>query len=121
MNSCAIIPQVRDNNGNIRDSKLFKDLLSLTKNNRSIAKKLYGISKNPKFLNDYKAELSFDDANEVTIESFIKLNLEGMIPPENIYDEITKGYKHINKESIEDNTENFFKLVNESIDFNNSS
>ena len=121
MNSCAIIPQVRDNNGNIRDSKLFKDLLSLTKNNRSIAKKLYGISKNPKFLNDYKAELSFDDANEVTIESFIKLNLEGMIPPENIYDEITKGYKHINKESIEDNTENFFKLVNESIDFNNKS
>ena len=67
MNSCAIIPQVRDNNGNIRDSKLFKDLLSLTKNNRSISKKLYGISKNPKFLNDYKAELSFDDANEVTI------------------------------------------------------
>ena len=50
MNSCAIIPQVRDNNGNIRDSKLYKDLLHYTSNNRSLTKQNYAVGTNKEFL-----------------------------------------------------------------------
>lgn len=121
MNSCAIIPQVRDNNGNIRDSKLFKDLLSLTKNNRAIAKKLYSITKNSAFLNNFKDKLTFDDANEVTLESLLKLNLEGMVPPENIFEEIVKGFPNINKGPFLDSTENYNLLINDAINFNKTS
>ena len=119
--SCAIIPRVRDNNGNVRDSKLFIDLLSLTKGNRSIAKRLYGITKNAAFLNDFKGKLEFDDANEVTLESLIKLNFEGMVPPENIFEEIVKGYPNMNKGPFLDDTKNYNLLIEEAIKFNNES
>lgn len=119
--SCAIIPRVRDNNGNVRDSKLFIDLLSLTKGNRSIAKRLYGITKNTAFLNDFKNKLEFDDANEVTLESLIKLNFEGMVPPENIFEEIVKGYPNMNKGPFLDDTKNYNLLIEEAIKFNNES
>ena len=48
--SCSIIPQVRDKEGNLKDSKLFKDLLSFTSNNRAQAKRLYQITKSQEFI-----------------------------------------------------------------------
>lgn len=46
MNSCSIIPQVKNYEGDLVDSILFKDLLDKTKNNRDLAKKVYKASQN---------------------------------------------------------------------------
>ena len=43
-NSCSIIPRVKDREGNIVDSRLFKSLLSYS-NNRADAVRLYLITK----------------------------------------------------------------------------
>ena len=34
-NSCSIIPKVKGNDGSIKDSRLFKDLLSFSNNDRN--------------------------------------------------------------------------------------
>lgn len=69
--SCSIIPKVTDKNGNKVDSRLFKDLLSYTNNNRVEATKLYLITKNDKFIHDWGPKLTFDDNNEPSLYSII--------------------------------------------------
>ena len=49
---CAIIPAVKDKTGEIKDSKLFKDLLDHTNNNREKTKDIYYRVTNEKFVSD---------------------------------------------------------------------
>ena len=74
--NCAIIPKVKNKKGQLVDSKLFKDLLSFTSNNRSEAIRIYLITKNDSFIKDWNPRLTLDDNNEPTIKSLLdKTNL----------------------------------------------
>ena len=77
--SCAIIPKVLNNKTKqVEDSKLFKDLLSLT--TREEAVRIYLITKSAKFQTDFTPKLKLDDRGEPTIPSLLKnTNLRNVI------------------------------------------
>lgn len=64
MNSCSIIPQIRNKEGELVDSKLFTDLLSITNNNRDEAKRIYTLTKSDNFKEWFKNSKIVDDNNE---------------------------------------------------------
>ena len=91
--SCAIIPKVKNRNGQVVDSKLFKDLLSFTSNNRSEATRLYLITKADSFIRDWVPRLALDENNEPTLRSLLKqTNLSKVIPE-------TKVLERLNREN----------------------
>ena len=47
---CSIYAHCTNSKGEVVESRLFKDLLHYTSNNRELAKEYYGIGINPKFL-----------------------------------------------------------------------
>lgn len=124
MKSCAVIPQVRGKNGEIKDSRLFKDLLSFTNNNRNQTNRIYYITKNPKFQSDYSDVLSYDDSGEVTMKSLLKLDLSSFIEDSEIIDKISKDYGFYEKGKPiikDDTTENYNTSVEQAMSFNSSS
>lgn len=124
MKSCAIIPQIKGKDGNVKDSKLFKDLLSFTNNNRKQTNRIYYITKNPKFQSDYSETLKYDDLGEVTMDSLLKLNLSSLIENNKILKKVSEGYGFYedgNPVIIDDTTENYNNLVSKAISFNISS
>lgn len=123
MKSCAIIPQMKGKDGNVKDSKLFKDLLSFTNNNRKQTNRIYYITKNPKFQSDYSETLKYDDLGEVTMDSLLKLNLSSLIENNKILKKVSEGYGFYEGENpviIDDTTENYNNLVGKAISFHNS-
>lgn len=122
--SCAIIPQVRGKDGKVKDSKLFKDLLSFTDNNRNLVYNIYYRAINPDFINSFK-NIKLDDAGEPTIQSLIKNGLKDFIEEKDILFKISSDYKFLDKEgnSIKksDTTENYTSMVEQAIDFNQHS
>lgn len=74
--SCTILAYVRNSKGEMVESKLFKDLLHYTSNNRQIAKEYYAVGTNEEFLSkvrdneDYKV----DENGEITFDSLRKLS-----------------------------------------------
>lgn len=124
MESCAIIPQVIGKNGEIKDSRLFDDLLSFTNNDKILTNRLYYITKNPKFKSDYSDVLEYDDSGEVTIKSLIKLNVSDFIEDSKIIENISNKYNFYKEGApiiTEDTTENYNDAVEKAIDFNTSS
>lgn len=73
--SCSILAHVRNSKGEVVESKLFKDLLHYTSNNREISKKYYKVGTSELFLSkvrdrkDYKT----DENGEITFESLNKI------------------------------------------------
>ena len=61
--NCAIIPQVRNNRDQVVDSRLFKDLLAYTGNNRTEATRLYLITKSSEFIKGWNPRLTLDENN----------------------------------------------------------
>ena len=59
--SCAIIPKVKNKNGELVDSKLFKSLLKYTNNDRTESNRIYLITKSNKFINEWVPKLTLDD------------------------------------------------------------
>ena len=92
MKSCAVIPQIKGKDGNVKDSKLFNDLLSFTNNNREQTNRLYYITKNPKFQSDYSDILKYDDLGEVTMNSLLKLDLSSMLEESNLKRKVSEDY-----------------------------
>ena len=125
--SCAIIPQVRNRRGEIVDSKLFKDLLSFTSNNRSEAVKLYQITKSQEFIRQTDSKLSFDENGEPTMKSlFDNTTIDSYISEQQVMDKLNKDIGHYKKGSrslnyVPDTTSNFDSLVERAIKFNNES
>lgn len=70
--SCKLIPSVKNKNGEFVDSKLFKDLLSFTKNNRSLTIRLYKTIISARFKSDFFNKIDIDDNNEPTLSSVLK-------------------------------------------------
>lgn len=124
MKSCAIIPQVRDKDGSIKDSRLFKDLLFFTNNNRKQTNRIYYRTKNPQFQSNYSDILKYDDAGEVTMKSLFKLDLSSFIEDSELIEKITKNYgfyKDGKPVVKDDTTENYNLSVEQAISFNSSS
>ena len=69
--SCTLLAHVRRPNGEIVESRLFKDLLHYTSDNRKLSKKYYAIGTNQKFLDEVRdSELYKEDENgEITFSS----------------------------------------------------
>ena len=124
MNNCAIIPRVKNKKGEITSSKLFIDLLEFTNNDRARTIEIYGITKNPDFIFDFKDKLKFDDNNEPTIGSLIKYaGLSKYIPEREVLDNLNKKIGHYMKGDkslhlVPFTKDNYDKLVDKAIEFN---
>lgn len=68
--SCVLIPRVKTPTGEMKDSKLFKDLLSFTNRDRNAAVRIYAALKDKSNLEGRKLE--YDDNGEPTVESILK-------------------------------------------------
>ena len=88
MASCCWKPKVKNQNGELVESKLFNDLLSFTQN-RQKSKEYYVIGKNQEFLNEVSEDAKFDENGEITFNSLRKkANLD--IEEEKIIDKLNK-------------------------------
>lgn len=125
--NCAIIPQVKNKKGQIVDSRLFKDLLSYTDNNRAETVRIYTITKNPEFIKKWTGRLALDDNNEPTLRSLLKqTNLSQIIPESKVLEKLNReiGYykKGMDRPALWiDNDENYLKLTRKAIAFNQNS
>lgn len=125
--NCAIIPQVRNNKGQIVDSKLFKGLLAYTGNNRSEATRLYLITKSSEFIKNWNPRLTLDENNEPTLRSLLqKTNLSDVIPESKVLERLNReiGYykRGMDRPALwVNNDENYQKLLQKAISFNQTS
>ena len=125
--SCAIIPKVKNRNGQVVDSKLFKDLLSFTSNNRSETARLYLITKSSQFIKDWQPRLTLDENNEPTLRSLLKqTNFSKVIPETKVLERLNReiGYykKGMDRPALwVNNDENYQKLKQKAIAFNQNS
>ena len=125
--SCAIIPKVKNRNGQVVDSKLFKDLLSFTSNNRSETARLYLITKSSQFIKDWQPRLTLDENNEPTLRSLLKqTNISKVIPETKVLERLNRevGYykKGMDRPALwVNNDENYQKLKQRAIAFNQNS
>ena len=125
--NCAIIPQVRNNKGQVVDSKLFKGLLAYTGNNRSEATRLYLITKSSEFIKNWNPRLTLDENNEPTLRSLLqKTNISDVIPESKVLERLNReiGYykRGMNEPALwVNNDENYQKLLQKAISFNQNS
>lgn len=125
--NCAIIPQVRNDKGQIVDSKLFKGLLAYTGNNRSEATRLYLITKSSEFIKNWNSKLTLDENNEPTINSLLKkTNFSDVIPESKVLEKLNRdiGYykRGMNRPALWiNNDENYQTLLQKAISFNQTS
>lgn len=125
--NCAIIPQVRNNKGQVVDSKLFKGLLAYTGNNRSEAIRLYLITKSSEFIKNWNPRLTLDENNEPTLRSLLqKTNLSDVIPESKVLERLNReiGYykRGMDRPALWiNNDENYQKLLQKVISFNQTS
>ena len=125
--NCAIIPKVKNRNGQVVDSKLFKDLLSFTSNNRSETVRLYLITKNDSFIRDWNSKLTLDENNEPTLRSLLqKTNFSNIIPESKVLERLNReiGYYYRGTDRpalLVNNDENYQKLLQKAISFNQTS
>lgn len=125
--NCAIIPQVRNNKGQVVDSKLFKGLLAYTGNNRSEATRLYLITKSSEFIKNWNPRLTLDENNEPTLRSLLqKTNISDVIPESKVLERLNReiGYykRGMDRPALwVNNDENYQKLLQKAISFNQTS
>lgn len=69
-NSCAYRPKVRNNQGELVDSRFFDSLLSIFPKDRDSVKKHYFVGTNPTFLERFEDRIELDENGEVTLDSY---------------------------------------------------
>lgn len=125
--NCAIIPQVRNNKDQIVDSRLFKDLLAYTGNNRAETTRFYLITKSSEFIKDWNPRLTLDENNEPTLRSLLqKTNFSDIIPESKVLERLNReiGYykRGMDRPALwVNNDENYQKLLQKVISFNQTS
>lgn len=125
--NCAIIPQARNNKDQIVDSRLFKDLLAYTGNNRAETTRLYLITKSSEFIKDWNPRLTLDENNEPTLRSLLqKTNFSDIIPESKVLERLNReiGYykRGMDRPALwVNNDENYQKLLQKVISFNQTS
>lgn len=123
--SCAIIPRVRNSKGEKVDSKLFKDLLSFLPS-RAEARKVYLITKNNEFINNFIHKFRLDENGEPTIKSLLdKTSLSDFVNDEKILNTLNRQIGYIKKDQsiiYHKRTREAYKELQEKADrFNNTS
>lgn len=73
MGKCTILAHVRNPKGEVVESRLYKDLLHYTSNNRQLTKEYYAVGTNESFLSRVKDIAEFDENGEITFKSLQKL------------------------------------------------
>lgn len=124
--SCVLIPQVKNNNGEIVSSKLFNNLLHYLPS-RLKAVQIYTAVIKPEFLNKLHGKLQFDDNNEPTLSSLIlNTTLSEKYPEDKFVEYLNneighfkQGFNELNL--LEDNSSNRSKLSQKVLNFNNNS
>lgn len=123
--SCVWKPSVRTNTGDVRESKLFNDLLSFTSNNREKTKSIWQYMRGQKFIEDFGFGVPRDDANEPILTEVIKLpNASSILNDTAILVELNKKSGAIKNGKINilpDTTDNYLELSQKAIDFNRNS
>ena len=125
--NCAIIPQVRNNKGQVVDSKLFKGLLAYTDNNRSEATRLYLITKSSEFIKNWNPKLALDENNEPTLRSLLqKTNIGDVIPESKVLERLNREIGYYKRGTSEpallvNNDDNYQKSLQKAISFNQTS
>lgn len=71
--TCSIYAHCINPKGEVVESRLFKDLLHYTSNNRELAKEYYGIGIDSRFLEKVQESAKFDENGEITFQSLRKL------------------------------------------------
>ena len=71
--SCALTPKVKDANGKLVVSRLFKDLLHYT-SSRQMAKEYYAVGTDNKFLSEVGNMAKYDENGEITFQSLRELS-----------------------------------------------
>lgn len=125
-NYCTIIPKVKNKEGKIVDSKLFKSLLVYTDNSYEDAKKAYLITKNDDFIRNIEPNLKKDDNGEPTITSLMKVGLRELIPDDKLLRKLNNNIGHYKKGENRArlyfyNQETYDKLAQKANKFNRSS
>lgn len=84
--SCSILAHVRNSKGEVVESKLYKDLLHYTSNNRELTKEYYAVGTNEDFLDKVRDSKEFktDENGEITLKSLrvlaeMDLNTDNLI------------------------------------------
>lgn len=127
MNKCAIIPKVKNKNNEVVDSRLFKDLLVYTNNNREETKRLYQITKSSEFQEKYYPKLTLDDNFEPTLSSLLEnTNLSKVISEDYLLKRLNKEIGYYKKDSDRsalyiNNDVNYQKLFKKALNFNKNS
>lgn len=71
--SCSIDAHVRNKNGEVVVSNLWRDLMTFTNSNRFLSRQYYKLGTNPEYLNLIKDKATFDENGEITFESLRKI------------------------------------------------
>ena len=85
--SCVLKPTVEDRNGNFVESKLWKDLYSLTNKDYNRAYDLYLAATSKSFLETVGDKAKYDENGQITAHSFLKLA--------DMNDELSEEYKRL--------------------------
>lgn len=73
MGKCTILAHVRNPKGEVVESRLYKDLLHYTSNNRQLTKEYYAVGTNEGLLSRVKDIAEFDENGEITFKSLQRL------------------------------------------------
>lgn len=105
--SCCWKITIKNNDGEIVESKLFNDLLKISNNDREWTKTQYKIATNNDFIKDNLGDLEFDKNGQVTAHSFLRVaKLDYKLDKQ--ASRLNKTYgKTVNTESVIDNVELF--------------
>ena len=125
--SCVIVPKVKNKNGQIVESRLFKDLLSYSGYNQSACKHIYETTKSESFIQNWNPILELDENGEPTFKSLLsKTNITKYIPESSILEKLNRkiGYYKRGEKApsiILPTEENYTKLQAKASEFNNTS
>lgn len=110
MSSCKLYPTIKDKEGNLKESELYKQLLSYTKD-RELTNAVYSIVTDNVTKEQFNYEL-----DEPTLESVVdKLNLEALVSDKAKTNTISKTLNSkVNHDSIEE-------VLDQIVEFNNDS
>lgn len=118
-NYCTLVPYVKTKDGSLKESRLFKDLLSLNSNNRNITNQLYFKLRSASFIKGLQNS-QLDDLGEPILSKVLdSREVKSLITDATIKDNILKS---LGGDSSTSNTiENYIILSRKVNDFNLSS
>lgn len=114
---CVVIPTITNISTNtIEESKLFKDLLEVTKS-RNLTKKIFKAVNSKSFKKDWDNDLEKMDNGEYTIDSLLS-RIDLKIPLSTLENYILKNFKN---RQIPYNIDNHMQMIQEVLNYNNDS